>query len=95
MPNNLEDTMKPTTEQIRSILDANHGRQVSVKFTKKNGELRKLTFRPDDFLPTKGIGTKSPEDVFTVVDAELRQWRAFKAEQVISIVVNNCTHEFN
>ena len=80
--------MKPTTEQIRSILDANHGRQLSVKFTKKNGEIRTLKFRPDDYLPVTGNGRKSPEDLFTVVDAEIRQWRAFKAEQVISIVVN-------
>lgn len=87
--------MKPTTEQIRAILDANHGRQVSVKFTKKSGEIRTLKFRPDDFLPTLGTGRKSPEDLFTVVDQEIRQWRAFKAEQVICIVVNNCTHEFN
>ena len=83
------------TEQIRAILDANQGRQVSVKFTKKNGKIRTLKFRPDDFLPTKGTGRKSPEDVFTVVDAEIRQWRAFKAERVISIAVNNCTHEFS
>nr|WP_115093684.1 DUF2693 domain-containing protein [Synechococcus sp. UW106] len=83
------------TDQIRAILDANHGRQVSVKFTKKSGEIRTLKFRPDDYLPTKGIGRKSPEDMFTVVDAEIRQWRSFKVEQVISIVVNSCTHEFH
>ena len=83
------------TAKIRAILDANHGRQVSVTFTKKSGEVRTLKFRPDDFLPTLGTGRKSPEDVFTVVDAEIRQWRAFKAEQVISIVVNSCTHEFH
>ena len=87
--------MKPTTEKIRAILDANHGRQVSVKFTKKSGELRTLKFVPDDYLQTLRTGRKSPEDVFTFVDAEIRQWRAFKAEQVISIAVNNCTHEFN
>jgi len=87
--------MPPTTQQIRAILDANSSRQVSVKFKKKSGELRTLKFRPDDFLPTSGTGRKSPEDLFTVVDAEIRQWRAFKAEQVISIVVNNCTHDFS
>lgn len=87
--------MKPTTAQVRSILDANHGRQVSVKFNKKSGEVRTIKFTPDDFLPTLGTGRKKPEDMFTVVDAELRQWRSFKAEQVISIVANNFTHEFH
>ena len=60
------------TESIRAILDANHGKQVSVKFTKKSGEVRVLKFRPDDYLPTTGTGRKSPEDMFTVVDAEIR-----------------------
>ena len=83
------------TEHIRKILDANHGRQVSVKFTKKNGDVRTLKFRPDDFLPTLGTGRKSPEDMFTVVDQELGQWRSFRTHQVLSIVVNNCSHEFN
>lgn len=76
------------TEQIRAILDANHGRQVCVKFTKKNGELRTLKFKPDDFLPTLGTGRKSPKDVFTVVDAEIRQWRSFRTNQVISISIS-------
>ena len=80
--------MPPTTEQIRSILDANSSRQVSVKFKKKSGELRTLKFRPDDFLPTKGTGRKSPEDMFTVVDAEIRQWRSFRTDQVLSIIIN-------
>ena len=86
--------MQSITRRIQTILDANHGRQISVNFTKKSGEIRTLKFVPDDYLPTLGTGRKSPEDVFTVVDAEIRQWRAFKAERVISIVVNNCTHEF-
>ena len=87
--------MQPITKRIQTILDANSDKQVSVNFTKKSGEVRTLKFTPDDFLPTLGTGRKSPEDVFTVVDSEIRQWRAFKAERVISIVVNNCTHEFN
>lgn len=73
------------TEKIRAILDANHSKQVSVKFTKKSGEVRVLKFRPDDFLPTTGTGRKSPDDMFTVVDAEIRQWRSFRTNQVISI----------
>ena len=75
------------TQKIRAILDANHGKQISVKFTKKNGEIRTLNFRPDDYLPTAGAGRKSPDDLFTVVDAEIRQWRSFRTNQVISISI--------
>ena len=81
------------TEKIRAILDANPGRQVSVKFTKKSGEVRVLKFRPDDFLPTTGTGRKSPEDMFTVVDAEIRQWRSFRTNQVISISLGKRLHK--
>tara|TARA_B100000674_G_scaffold268868_1_gene221992 strand:- start:152 stop:418 length:267 start_codon:yes stop_codon:yes gene_type:complete len=87
--------MQPITKRIQTILDANRDKQVSINFTKKSGEVRTLKFTPDDFLPTLGTGRKKPEDMFTVVDAELRQWRSFKAEQVISIVANNFTHEFH
>ena len=81
------------TESIRAILDANHGKQVSVKFTKKSGEVRVLKFRPDDYLPTTGTGRKSPEDMFTVVDAEIRQWRSFRTNQVISISIGKKLHK--
>lgn len=77
------------TDKIRAILDAYHDKQVSVKFTKKSGEVRTLKFRPDDFLPTLGTGRKSTEDLFTVVDAEIRQWRSFRTNQVLSIHVSN------
>ena len=76
------------TEKIRAILDANHGRQVSIKFKKKSGEVRVLKTRPGDFLPTKGIGAKSADDLFTVVDEEIRQWRSFRTHQVLDIIIN-------
>ena len=82
-----------STEKIRAILDSNRGQQVSVKFTKKNGEVRTLKFRPDDYLPTAGTGRKSPEDMFTVVDAEIRQWRSFRTNQVISISIGKKLHK--
>ena len=78
----------PTTEHIRAILDSNPGRQISVKFTKKSGKIRVLKFRPDDYLLTAGTGRKSPEDLFTVVDAEIREWRSFRTHQVLSILVS-------
>jgi len=83
------------TKKIQAILDANHGKQISVRFTKKSGEIRTLKFRPDDFLPTLGTGRKKPDDLFTVVDSEIRQWRSFKSDQVLSIVANNRTHKFS
>ena len=82
------------TKRIQSILDANRSTEVSVRFTKKSGEIRTLKFRPDDYLPTLGTGRKSPEDMFTVVDAEIRQWRSFKSQQVISISIGKKLHSF-
>lgn len=77
------------TKTIREFIDSNHGKQISVKFTKKSGEVRTLKFKPDDFLPTLGIGRKKPDDLFTVVDSEIREWRSFRTHQVLSIVINN------
>ena len=52
-------------ETIKAIIDAAGGTLVNVRFTKKNGEERSLTFNPRDFAEVKGTGTKcADENIF-------------------------------
>ena len=74
------------TETIKAIIDAAGGTLVNVRFTKKNGEERSLTFNPRDFAEVKGTGTKcADENIFRIRDIKLGAWRSFDARRVLSI----------
>ena len=73
-------------ETIKAIIDAAGGTLVNVRFTKKNGEERSLTFNPRDFAEVKGTGTKcADENIFRIRDIKLGSWRSFDARRVLSI----------
>ena len=73
-------------ETIKAIIDAAGGTLVNVRFTKKNGEERSLTFNPRDFAEVKGTGTKcADENIFRIRDIKLGAWRSFDARRVLSI----------
>ena len=74
------------TETIKAIIDAAGGTLVNVRFTKKNGEERSLTFNPRDFAEVKGTGAKcADENIFRIRDIKLGAWRSFDARRVLSI----------
>lgn len=81
-------------QQIKTILKAAGSRYVTVNFTKKNGELRAITFNPRFHLETKGTGSPRPSDLFTVVDSAKTKWRSFRSESVLSIKANGQVHTF-
>ena len=87
--------MKPTPENIRTILEAAKSTFVSVNFTKANGEARQLTTNPKQIGEILGTGKacKDPA-VFRIVDVKLNQWRSFRAERVTSIKANGTTTHF-
>ena len=73
-------------QAIKAIIEAAGGTLVNVRFTKKNGEERSLTFNPRDFAEIKGTGTKcEDENIFRVRDIRLGAWRSFDARRVLSI----------
>lgn len=73
-------------ETIKAIIDAAGGTLVNVRFTKKNGEERSLTFNPHDFAEVKGTGAKcADENIFRIRDIKLGAWRSFDARRVLSI----------
>ena len=73
-------------QTIKAIIDAAGGTLVNVRFTKKNGEERSLTFNPRDFAEVKGTGTKcADENIFRIRDIKLGAWRSFDARRVLSI----------
>ena len=71
---------------IKAIIDAAGGTLVNVRFTKKSGEERSLTFNPRDFAEVKGTGAKcADENIFRIRDIKLGAWRSFDARRVLSI----------
>ena len=73
-------------ETVKAIIDAAGGTLVNVRFTKKNGEERSLTFNPRDFAEVKGTGAKcADENIFRIRDIKLGAWRSFDARRVLSI----------
>ena len=79
-------------ESIKAIIEAAGGTLVNVRFTKKNGEERSLTFNPRDFAEIKGTGTKcQDENIFRIRDIKLGSWRSFDARRVLSISATGTT----
>ena len=73
-------------QTLKAIIDAAGGTLVNVRFTKKNGEERSLTFNPRDFAEVKGTGAKcADENIFRIRDIKLGAWRSFDARRVLSI----------
>jgi len=82
-------------QTIKTIIEAAGGTLVNVRFTKKNGEERSLTFNPRDFAEIKGTGKKcEDENIFRIRDIKLGAWRSFDARRVISISAQTETTTF-
>lgn len=82
-------------ESIKTIIQAAGGKLVSVRFTKKDGSERSLTFNPRDFAEIKGTGAKcTDENIVRVRDIKLKAWRSFDARRVISVSASGTTTPF-
>ena len=62
---------------------------VTVTFTKKNGELRKMTCTLlEDYLPPlEGSSAKRNPSVMPVWDLEKDAWRSFRIDSIIEVEV--------
>lgn len=75
-------------EAIRSLIGQAGSKLVSVRFTKKDGSERQLTFNPMDFAEIKGTGhPTSDPNIFRIRDIKLGAWRSFDARRCLSIKV--------
>lgn len=82
-------------QTIKAIIEAAGGTLVNVRFTKKNGEERSLTFNPRDIADVKGTGAKCEDpNIFRIRDIKLGAWRSFDARRVISISAQSSTTQF-
>ncbi len=82
-------------ESIKAIIEAAGGTLVNVRFTKKNGEERSLTFNPRDFAEIKGTGAKcQDENIIRIRDIKLKAWRSFDARRVLSVSASGTTTPF-
>ena len=82
-------------EKIRQIIDEAGAQLVSVRFIKRDGSTRQLTWNPRHIGEVKGTGhvTEDP-NIFRVMDIKIGQWRSFDARRCTSIKVNGQTTTF-
>ncbi len=77
------------SQTIAQIIDTAGSKLVSVRFTKKDGSERQLTFNPADHADIKGTGSPcSDPNIFRIRDIKLGQWRSFDARRCHSIKVD-------
>ena len=75
-------------ETIAQLIEAAGSKLVSVRFTKKDGSDRQLTFNPQDHADIKGTGNPTADpNIFRIRDIKLGQWRSFDARRCHSIKV--------
>jgi hypothetical protein len=89
------------SETIREFLQESGSTIISVKFVKKNGEVRKIQFNPRDRQEIVGTGTNNTNpDIIRVRDFSIAHenghgaWRSFDANRVVSITSNGNTFTF-
>jgi hypothetical protein len=76
-------------ETIAKIIEQAGSKLVSVRFTKKDGSDRQLTFNPTDHADIKGTGNPTTDpNIFRIRDINIGQWRSFDARRCHSIKVN-------
>ena len=83
-------------ETIAQIIEQAGSKLVSVRFTKKDGSDRQLTFNPADHADIKGTGTVTKDpNIFRIRDIKLGQWRSFDARRCHSIKVGGKLTQLN
>lgn len=86
---------------IREFLQNEGSTIVSVEFTKKNGEIRTITFNPLDRNEIKGFGPSTNDpDIIRVRDMSIARqkgsgaWRSFNVNSVRRISSRGRTYSF-
>lgn len=91
------------SQTIREFLKQSGSTIISVTFTKKNGELRKIVFNPKDRQEIKGTGKENTNpNIFRVRDFDIARnnngigaWRSFDCNRIVSIKTNGIVYKFD
>ena len=94
MSNPHETIIAAKREIIDNAKQAAGSRFISVKFTKRDGTTRQLTFNPRDIADIKGTAKNVPTISYRVRDVSIGQWRSFNLDRVQSIKVNGTEYTF-
>jgi hypothetical protein len=79
--------------RVRELIEEAGSRYVSVKFIKKDGTERQMTFNPKDVNDIKGTGTPTQDpNIVRVRDNGKQAWRSFDCRRVNTIRVNKTTY---
>ena len=83
-------------ETVSELIDSAGSKLVSVRFIKKDGSQRQLTFNPADTADIKGTGNPTQDpNIFRIRDIKLGQWRSFDARRCLSIKVGGKLTQLN
>lgn len=83
-------------EFINSKIRKSGSKLVSVKFRKKNGDMRTMVFNKHDVSDIKGTGTpNSDEDLIKVRDFNLGEWRSFRISTVQQLKASGEVYSFS
>lgn len=80
-------TMKKySKKEVLSALKSKNG-IAKVTFRKQDGSVREMyaSLRPHDLLPTKGNKHHKIDDLITVVDTSINEWRSFYISDIIEL----------
>lgn len=83
-------------EFINSKIRKSGSKLVSVKFRKKNGDMRTMVFNKHDVSDIKGTGKpNSDEDLIKVRDFNLGEWRSFRISTVQQLKASGEVYSFS
>ena len=91
----------PNPQFIRQFLESEGSTIVSVKFIKKDGTIRRITFNPKDRNEIKGTGNPTDNPyIFRVRDIDIARkegfsaWRSFDSRRIVSIKSRKIVYNF-
>jgi hypothetical protein len=93
--------LHPNSQQIREIIEQAGSTFVRVKFIKKDGSEREITFNPKDYNEVKGTGKASSNpNTFRIREVQNKEtgktvWRSFDGTRVLRISAKGRTLNFD
>jgi cysteine synthase len=93
--------LHPNSQQIREIIEQAGSTFVSVKFIKKDGSEREITFNPKDCNEIKGTGKpRQNPNLFNIREVHNKEtgktvWKSFDGTRVLRISAKGRTVNFD
>lgn len=93
--------MTPNAEKIKEFFKSEGSTIISVRFIKKDGTVRRISFNPFDRSEIKGFGPTNPNpNIIRVRDFDIARsqgsgaWRSFDVNRILSIKSRGCVYNF-